>query len=420
MISKTTSLVYELPKRRSHRQQIVSTTTYSNEHNRKKAWRHRKQFNKFHKPNAATIRILPPAKLSNKEAAVLSKGLQFVPDYPVSTNQCHKDLDSFKFKLAKYASPYSYDRPRHPYLPGKQLPQTSEEVSSTINRYIGLTRELIDALSPSKRHRSNLNHQQRQTLNNLTKREDIVIKKSDKGDTIVVETKENYIKDGLDHLSDANIYHRIEEDINPKINDAINKFLKHSLDRGLIDNDIFNFLTVDQPRTPIIYFLKKLHKNPISVHPIVSNINSPTSRLSAFMDILLKPIVNSIKHILKNSTTVIKEMEDMNVPNNSILVSADVSSLYPSIPIKESINVILGFINEYNDPTHPPIYFVENLLNFILNYNCFNFVYLFFLQVRGIAMGTKMAPTMPIYLWLILKRNLSLLTQFNQSITEDI
>ena len=72
------------------------------------------------------------------------------------------------------------------------------------------------------------------------------------------------------------------------------------------------------------------------------------------MDILLKPIVNSIEHILKNSTTVIKEMEDMNVPTNSILVSADVSSLYPSIPIKESINVILGFIKEYNDPIYPP------------------------------------------------------------------
>ena len=33
-------------------------------------------------------------------------------------------------------------------------------------------------------------------------------------DTIVVETKENYIKDGLDHLGDTNVYHRIEEDIN--------------------------------------------------------------------------------------------------------------------------------------------------------------------------------------------------------------
>ena len=133
-------------------------------------------------------------------------------------------------------------------------------MSSTINRYIGLTRELIDALPPSKCYRSNLNHQQRQTLNKLTKREDIVIKKSDKGDTIVVETKENYIKDGLYHLSDTNVYHCIEEDINPKIHYTIKKFLKHSLDRGLIDNNIFNFLKVDQPRTPIIYLLKKLHK----------------------------------------------------------------------------------------------------------------------------------------------------------------
>jgi len=149
---------------------------------------------------------------------------------------------------------------------------------------------------------------------------------------------------------------------------------------------------VDNPRTPIIYFLKKLHKNPISVRPIVSNVNSPTCQLSAFMDILLKPIVNRYDHILKNSVQVINELEASTFPSNSILVTADVSSLYPSIPIDESISVILDFIRNYNDPKYPPIIVIENILSFVLKYNCFNFADLFFLQVRGIAMGTKMAP----------------------------
>ena len=149
---------------------------------------------------------------------------------------------------------------------------------------------------------------------------------------------------------------------------------------------------MDNPRTPIIYFLKKLHKNPISVRPIVSNVNSPTCQLSAFMDILLKPIVNRYDHILKNSVQVINELEASTFPSNSILVTADVSSLYPSIPIDESISVILDFIRNYNDPKYPPIIVIENILSFVLKYNCFNFADLFFLQVRGIAMGTKMAP----------------------------
>ena len=41
---------------------------------------------------------------------------------------------------------------------------------------------------------------------------------------------------------------------------------------------------------------------------------------------------------------------------------------------------------------HPPICIINTLLNFVLNYNCFNFGDLFFLQVHGIAMGTKLAP----------------------------
>ena len=41
---------------------------------------------------------------------------------------------------------------------------------------------------------------------------------------------------------------------------------------------------------------------------------------------------------------------------------------------------------------HPPIYILNTLLSFVLNYNCFNFGDLFFLQVHGIAMGTKLAP----------------------------
>lgn len=87
------------------------------------------------------------------------------------------------------------------------------------------------------------------------KRDDIVIKKSDKGDTIVVETKDNYIKDGLTHLRDTNVYHCIDKDINPDLHQAIHKFLQHSLDRGLIDKDIFTFLTKNgNPRTPVIYY----------------------------------------------------------------------------------------------------------------------------------------------------------------------
>jgi len=241
--------------------------------------------------------------------------------------------------------------------------------------------------------RDNLSNHQRQILNNLKKRKDIVIKKADKGDTIVVETIENYIKDGMTHLSNATYYQRLQEDMNSQLNHAIKKFLNNAHHRGLIDKETYHFLLPsDSPRTPLIYFLKKLHKTPISVRPIVSHINSPTANISAFIDNLLKPIVKEINHILQNSKQLITEIPSLHLSNQTKLVTLDVVSLYPNIPIEESIQIILTFIEQHNNPTHPPICIINHLLRFVLNYNCFSFANLFFLQVHGIAMGTKLAP----------------------------
>ena len=102
-----------------------------------------------------------------------------------------------------------------------------------------------------------------------------------------METIENYIKDGLAHLENQDIYHRIKRDINPGLSKTINKFVDQAYQKGYIDKETYDFLTeVKEPRTPLIYFLKKLHKNPISIRSIVSNINSSTSSV--------KPIVSNI------------------------------------------------------------------------------------------------------------------------------
>ena len=148
----------------------------------------------------------------------------------------------------------------------------------------------------------------------------------------------------------------------------------------------------ESPRTSLIYFLKKLHKTPISVRPIALHINSPTANISAFIDDLLKPIVKEINHILQNSKQLITEIQSLHFSNQIKLVTLDIVSLYPNIPIEESIQIILTFIEQYNNPTYPPVCIINHLLRFVLNYNCFSFADLFFLQAHGIAMGTKLAP----------------------------
>jgi len=85
-------------------------------------------------------------------------------------------------------------------------------------------------------------------------------------------------------------------------------------------------------------------------------------------------------------------MEQITLSEQSLLVTADVCSLHLSIPIKESINIITDMVEQYNNPTYPPVVIIKALLEYILYCACFAFADFFFLQVRGVAMGTPIAP----------------------------
>ena len=43
---------------------------------------------------------------------------------------------------------------------------------------------------------------------------------------------------------------------------------------------------------------------------------------------------------LKNSRDLINIIESLNVPSDAILVSADITALYPSIPINDAIKAV--------------------------------------------------------------------------------
>jgi len=324
---------------------------------------------------------------------VLQKGFKYIPFSAYTPKHLDQDISSLKLNLIKHCLPYRYDIPRGGLLKtASDVSKVTTPVSNVVNQFVDKVRTSFNSYEkqPSK---DNISRKDRIVLKKLCNRKDIKISKSDKGDTVVVETMQRYTSDGLNHLSDQDIYHRIDKDLTIELHNKIQIFINHCFNRGLINHEVFRFLTqVDKPRTPFIYFLKKLHKTPIAVRPIVSNIQSPTCLLSQFMDNLLKPIVATKTHILKNTMQVITEVEQLHIPDNSLLVTADVKSLYPSIPIEESINIILSELENHKDPTFPPIFVLKEILSFILYNNCFTFCDLVFLQVRGVAMGTAMAP----------------------------
>lgn len=73
-------------------------------------------------------------------------------------------------------------------------------------------------------------------------------------------------------------------------------------------------------------------------------------------------------------------------------MTIDVSALYTNIPHVEGIRAAQTFLQQRRDPT-PPTHIVLRLIHLILTKNAFMFNGRYFHQIKGTAMGTKMAPT---------------------------
>ena len=66
---------------------------------------------------------------------------------------------------------------------------------------------------------------------------------------------------------------------------------------------------------------------------VISNCGTPTEKFSELLDLHLKPIMQEGWTYIKDTEDFVKEVQNMGkIPQDSILVIADVVSLYQSIP----------------------------------------------------------------------------------------
>ena len=143
---------------------------------------------------------------------------------------------------------------------------------------------------------------------------------------------------------------------------------------------------------PVFYTLTKIHKPTPVGRPIISGCDGPTERISSFVDHILQPIAKTQKSYLKDTTDFINFIERTKVPENTILVSMDVTSLYTNIPQEEGINTVCKTYEAFYQKNTPiPTHSLREMLKLILQENSFHFYGRDYLQTHGTAMGTKMA-----------------------------
>ena len=206
-----------------------------------------------------------------------------------------------------------------------------------------------------------------------------------------------YINKIEEHLADPTTYKKLDADPTQAIRNDAFSTLDYLHNTHRIDDKTRHKITSPNPAsTPPFYGLLKVHKPNIPLQPIVSTCDSPTDQLSNYVTHFIQPLVETLLSYIRDCKHFLQLLESLPpLPENAILVTADVTSLYTKIPHEEGRESVLHYMKLHADiltPSAPSPHTIGILLETILKINNLSFMDKHFLQLVGTAMGNKAAP----------------------------
>ena len=230
-------------------------------------------------------------------------------------------------------------------------------------------------------------------------RSQITIKPADKNLGIVVLNTKDYVSQNVQILQDHTTYKRVSVYPLGQIKKAAREVLfKFSITINTYNKSLWKFLLPDDTnyQVPHFYGIPKIHKQFDRIppmRPIVANCGSILAPIAKLIDHVLQPISQSYPDCLHNSSSLSKLLESLHVPENVILVTLDVESLYPSIPQSDCLRTVYEEMNKLRHLLLFEPNLIIQLLHLCVNHNYFEFASLVFQQIQGTLMGAAFSPT---------------------------
>ncbi|CAJ0959948.1 unnamed protein product, partial [Ranitomeya imitator] len=206
--------------------------------------------------------------------------------------------------------------------------------------------------------------------------------------------KSDYLLEIRRQLDNPTIYVKLPRDPTPVTRQLISDTLLKYTELGVLDPKTCDFLTNPHPITPVFYTIPKIHKNLEKPpgRPIVASTDSILSPLAVYLEKILTPLIRLSKSYILDTGSFLNILKELGpIPPGSILVTMDVKDLYTSIPHIGGINSVHKLLTKSNFVPDQINLCVE-LLTIILTRNYFMFQDDFYLQIRGTAMGSNVAP----------------------------
>lgn len=248
--------------------------------------------------------------------------------------------------------------------------------------------------------KSNLTMEERKSISFLRDNPDIIIKKADKGGSIVLMDKSLYNKEIYRQLLDGKYYipipHSVSSDNCMKINGIISQM---RLNGYISHKQLLYFTNNRDIKDRKFYILPKIHKPRASWpepympsgRPIVSCCGTELHAVGKLVDYYLQPFCVKQPSYTRDTYHFIDKIRNQVVDSSYYLVTGDITSLYTNMDHNLIIDVITKLFIKYPYIKRPDIYILQ-LLQLTISGNDFIFDGQYYLQILGMAMGNPCSP----------------------------
>ncbi|XP_062914076.1 uncharacterized protein LOC134351618 [Mobula hypostoma] len=239
---------------------------------------------------------------------------------------------------------------------------------------------------------SNLTPSERSALHSFRTNPNLTIKPADKGGAVVVCRTDLYLAEAQRQLADTSSYLPLDHDPTKEHQAMVSHTIIDFIHSGNLPSTATN-LIVPTPRTSRFYLLPKIHKPACPGRPIVSACSCPTELISAYLDTVLSPLVQSLPTYVHDTSHALKLFNDFKFPGpHRFIFTMDVQSLYTSIPHQEGLKALRFFLDSRPNQL-PSTTTLLRLAELVRTLNNFSLGSSHFLQTKGVAMGTRMGPS---------------------------
>ncbi|XGW35389.1 hypothetical protein V3C99_018975 [Haemonchus contortus] len=211
------------------------------------------------------------------------------------------------------------------------------------------------------------------------------------------------------HLQDQSTYSPSAPEEFTRQYRHLNKVWTETAKLANLPKTVISRLKCYLPICPVLYLLVKTHKLPqdgvhledpsrFKVRPIISCVGGPTDGIAWFLNLILIQLLRFVPAHLPNTNGFLTKLREARLEEGNVM-EFDVTSLYTNVPRESALQAVLEILPEHHASLNLyglTIKHIMLLLDESLKCNVFRWSGEYYKQVRGLAMGQRLAPALAI------------------------